>query len=97
MNNKNTVPMKPALLKIEQLRPFEGHPYKVQDNEEMAALSESIRENGVLSPLVVRSVESSNEYEVIAPLTGMPPPLPWWTAICTESISCPVKRRMLTS
>ena len=49
MNNKNTVPMKPALLRIEQLRPFEGHPYKVQDNEEMAALSESIRENGVLS------------------------------------------------
>lgn len=66
MNNKNTVPMKPALLRIEQLRPFEGHPYKVQDNEEMAALSESIRENGVLSPLVVRSVESSNEYEVIS-------------------------------
>lgn len=39
MNNKNTVPMKPALLRIEQLRPFESHPYKVQDNEEMAALS----------------------------------------------------------
>lgn len=54
MNSKNTVPMKPALLRIEQLRPFEGHPYKVQDNEEMAALSESIRENGVLSPLIVR-------------------------------------------
>ena len=66
MNNKNTVPMKPALLRIEQLRPFEGHPYKVQDNEEMAALSESIRENGVLSPLIVRSVENSNEYEVIS-------------------------------
>lgn len=59
MNNKNTVPMKPALLRIEQLRPFEGHPYKVQDNEEMAALSESIRENGVLSPLIVRSVKTA--------------------------------------
>ena len=66
MNNKNTVPMKPALLRIEQLRPFEGHPYKVQDNEEMAALSESIREKGVLSPLIVRSVENSDEYEVIS-------------------------------
>ena len=66
MNNKNTVPMKPALLRIEQLRPFESHPYKVQDNEEMAALSESIRENGVLSPLIVRSVENSDEYEVIS-------------------------------
>ena len=31
MNSKNTVPMKPALLRIEQLRPFEGHPYEVQD------------------------------------------------------------------
>ena len=66
MNNKNTVPMKPALLRIEQLRPFEDHPYKVQDNEEMAALSESIRENGVLSPLIVRSVENRDEYEVIS-------------------------------
>ena len=66
MNSKNTVPMKPALLRIEQLRPFEGHPYEVQDNEEMAALSESIRENDVLSPLIVRSVENSDEYEVIS-------------------------------
>ena len=66
MNNKNTVPIKPAFLRVEQLRPFEGHPYKVQDNEEMAALSESVRENGVLSPLIVRSVENSNEYEVIS-------------------------------
>ena len=32
----------------------------------MAALSESIRENGVLSPLIVRSVENSDECEVIS-------------------------------
>ena len=57
--------MKPALLKIEQLRPFEGHPYKVQDNEEMTALSESIRESGILSPLIVRPA-GENEYEVIS-------------------------------
>ena len=65
MKNQNTAPMKPALLKIEQLRPFEGHPYKVQDNEEMTALSESIRESGILSPLIVRPVEE-NQYEVIS-------------------------------
>lgn len=65
MNNKNTAPMKPALLRIEQLRPFEGHPYKVQDNEEMTALSESIRESGILSPLIVRPA-GENEYEVIS-------------------------------
>ena len=65
MKNQNTVPMKPALLKIEQLRPFEGHPYKVQDNEEMTVLSESIRESGILSPLIVRPA-GENEYEVIS-------------------------------
>ena len=65
MKNQNTAPMKLALLKIEQVCPFEGHPYKVQDNEEMAALSESIRENGILSPLIVRQVEE-NQYEVIS-------------------------------
>lgn len=65
MNNKNTAPIKPPLLKIEQLRPFEGHPYKVQDNEEMTVLSESIRESGILSPLIVRPA-GENEYEVIS-------------------------------
>ena len=65
MKNQNTAPMKLALLKIEQLRPFEGHPYKVQDNEEMTVLSESIRENGILSPLIVRPTEE-NQYEVIS-------------------------------
>ena len=65
MNKQNTAPMKPALLKIEQLRPFEGHPYKVQGNEEMTALSESIRESGILSPLIVRPA-GENEYEVIS-------------------------------
>ena len=66
MSNKNTAPVAPTLLNINRLRPFEGHPYKVQDNEEMTALSESIRENGILSPLIVRPIESTEEYEVIS-------------------------------
>ena len=32
-------------ISISKLRPFEGHPYKVEDNEEMEALTESIRNN----------------------------------------------------
>ena len=52
-------------LPIEKLRPFEGHPFKVADNEEMEQLVESIRTQGVLTPLVVRSLESG-EYEVIS-------------------------------
>lgn len=51
---------------IENVHPFEDNPYKVQDNEEMQTLCESIRENGVLSPLLVRKVGAAEEYEVIS-------------------------------
>lgn len=52
---------------IEKLFPFEGHPFKVQDNEEMNALIESIQEQGILSPLIVRPKENtSDEYEIVS-------------------------------
>lgn len=52
---------------IEKLHEFENHPYKVQDNEEMEQLSESIREQGVLSPIIVRPKENTeDEYEIIS-------------------------------
>ena len=60
---KNT----PKNISIEKLFPFEGHPFKVQDNEEMNALIESIQEQGVLSPLIVRPKENtSDEYEIVS-------------------------------
>ena len=52
-------------LPIEKLHPFEGHPFKVADNEEMDQLVESIMAQGVLTPLVVRPLENG-EYEVIS-------------------------------
>ena len=52
---------------IEKLHAFENHPYKVQDNEEMERLAESIREHGVLSPIIVRPKENAeDEYEIIS-------------------------------
>ena len=56
---------KSVLLPICQLHAFDGHSYKVLDNEEMAVLTESIKEQGILSPLIVRPLESG-EYEVIS-------------------------------
>ena len=50
---------------ISNLRAFEGHPYKLLDDAEMDELTESIRENGILSPLVVRSL-GKGDYEVIS-------------------------------
>ena len=52
-------------LPLEQLHPFKGHPFKVLDNEEMDQLVESITTQGVLTPIVVRPLETG-EYEVIS-------------------------------
>ena len=52
-------------LSVEKLRPFEGHPFKVTDNEEMDQLVWSILAQGLLTPLVVRPLENG-EYEVIS-------------------------------
>ena len=57
---------KPIAISIEKLHPFEGHPYKVLDNEEMEALTESIHTEGILSPLIVRPLEGTDGYEVIS-------------------------------
>ncbi len=52
---------------IDKLHPFEGHPYKVLDNEEMNDLIDSIQESGILTPLLVRPLEgTTDEYEVIS-------------------------------
>ena len=54
-------------LPISQLHPFEGHPFKVQDNEEMDVLVESIQSAGILTPLIVRPMDGKeNKYEVIS-------------------------------
>ena len=57
----------PKTIHIANLHPFEGHPYQVRDDEEMDALVDSIREHGILTPLIVRPLEDApNEYEVIS-------------------------------
>ena len=52
-------------LPIQKLRPFEGHPFKVTDNEEMDQLVWSVLTQGLLTPLVVRPLPNG-EYEVIS-------------------------------
>ena len=54
-------------ISIEKLHPYENHPYKVQDNEEMERLTESIKVHGVVSPIIVRPLENTtDEYEIIS-------------------------------
>ena len=57
----------PVNIPVEKIHPFEGHPYKVLDNEEMNNLIESIQQKGVISPIVVRPLENTeDEYEIIS-------------------------------
>lgn len=57
----------PVVIPVEKLHPFEGHPYKVKDDDGMNSLIESIQTQGILSPLIVRPIENAtNEYEVIS-------------------------------
>ena len=52
-------------IEVDKLKPFENHPYYVKDDDEMMNLTQSISENGILSPLIVRPIEN-DEYEVIS-------------------------------
>ena len=62
---KNTM-KKPVVISIEKLHPFDGHPFKVKDDDEMNTLIESIQTQGILSPLIVRPIEDTDKYEVIS-------------------------------
>ena len=62
---KNTM-KKPVNIPVSKLRQFEGHPFKVKDDEEMNTLIESVQTQGILSPLIVRQIENTDEYEVIS-------------------------------
>ena len=55
-----------ANIKTEKLHPFEGHPYKIVDDESMEELKQSIKEKGLLNRIIVRPVENTDEYEIIS-------------------------------
>ncbi len=50
---------------LSELHPFPGNPYKVIDDEELQAMADSIRDYGVISPLVVRPRDEGG-YEIIS-------------------------------
>ena len=58
--------MKQTKISVSKLRPFENNPYQVRDDAEMNTLIESIQMQGVLSPLIVRPIENTDEYEVVS-------------------------------
>ncbi len=54
-------------ISINKLHEFRDHPYQVLDNEEMNSLIESVQQQGIMTPLIVRPLEgTTNEYEIIS-------------------------------
>lgn len=61
------VPNEEASIEIDinSIHGFKNHPFKVMDDEKMNDLVESIRENGVLTPVMIRP-DNHNGYEMIS-------------------------------
>ena len=54
-------------ISINKLHEFRDHPYQVLDNEEMDSLIESVQQQGIMTPLIVRPLEgTTDEYEIIS-------------------------------
>lgn len=51
---------------IASLTPFEDHPFKLRDGEELEELMASIKKNEIIEPLIVRPISSASKYEVIS-------------------------------
>ena len=63
---KSNKPKAPVMIPVENLVPFDGHPYKVLDDDSMNDLTESVQESGILEPLTVRPLENTDNYEIIS-------------------------------
>ena len=63
---KSTKPKAPVMIPVENLVPFDGHPYKVLDDDSMNELTESVQDNGIMEPIIVRPLENTDNYEIIS-------------------------------
>ena len=59
--DENTI----SIVPLKNLYPFSNHPYRVLDDEKMMELVDSIKENGVLEPAIVR-LRALGGYEIIS-------------------------------
>ena len=58
--------MKIDKVNINNLLPFNENPYRIREGEELESLLNSISENGIISPLIVRPTEDKGKFEVIS-------------------------------
>lgn len=54
------------MIKILNLCDFEGHPFKVECNQDLFELSQSIEREGIIVPLIVREKVKGKKYEILS-------------------------------
>jgi ParB family chromosome partitioning protein len=65
--NEEKISGMPTSLSISKLKPFSKHPFKLYENEKMLGLADSIKEQGVIVPILVRPIKDDKyEYEIVA-------------------------------
>lgn len=52
-------------VELSRIKEFKGHPFKVKDDDEMERLVESIKENGILNPIILRNIGDKN-FEIVS-------------------------------
>jgi ParB family transcriptional regulator, chromosome partitioning protein len=55
----------PVTLSPDRLKEFPNHPFKVREDEELTKLAESIKENGVLEPILCRP-DGNGDYQIVS-------------------------------
>ena len=63
---KTTKSKAPMMIPVENIVPFDGHPYKVLDDDSMNELTESVQDNGIMEPLTVRPLVDTDNFEIIS-------------------------------
>lgn len=54
-------------ISIENLQSFKNHPFKVKDDDKkMIEMLESIQMQGIINPIIVRAIDNSDKFEIIA-------------------------------
>ena len=66
-DNTNQEQTLPSNIAIDRLKPFSKHPFKGYSTDKLQSLAESIKEQGVIVPVLVRPIEHKDyDYEIIA-------------------------------
>lgn len=65
LGQSETVPANIVFLPISQLEPYPNQPFKIYSNEKLKELAEDIKQNGLLHPIIVRTMKG-RKYQVLS-------------------------------